>query len=152
MSHAQTDTYFLAGVLLRFLVRDPEAGYCLVDGLVAPGGGAPPNRHPTDDEAFYVLEGRFEFQVGDETRIAGPGEFVRVPRGAVHAFRNIDPTPSRLLTLNAPGTLHRHFFAEAGDPMPPGTWELPDPVPAPDVARLMEVGRRHGKELFAPQG
>jgi hypothetical protein len=57
MSDPQTDTYNLAGILLRFLVRDPAAGYCLVESLVAPGAGPPPNRHTADDEAFYILDG-----------------------------------------------------------------------------------------------
>ena len=95
MSDAQTDTYFVAGSLVRFLVREPDAGYCLVEALVAPGAGAPPNRHPADDEAFYVLDGTFEFGVGSETRMAKTGDFVRVPNGEIHTFRNIGQDPGR---------------------------------------------------------
>lgn len=151
MSDTQTDTYFIAGNLVRFLVREPDAGYCLVEALVAPGAGAPPNRHPADDEAFYVLEGTFEFRVGPETRTARTGDFVRVPNGAIHTFRNIDQQPGRLLIVNAPGTLHVNFFSQAGDPMPPGTKELPAPSGPPDVARLLEVGRQNGMEFILPQ-
>ena len=63
-SPAATDTYFLLGILLRFLSRGAESGqaYCLVEALVAPGAGPPLNRHAQDDEAFYVLDGSFEFQ------------------------------------------------------------------------------------------
>ena len=151
MSDDQTDTYFVAGNLVRFLVREPDAGYCLVEALVAPGAGAPPNRHPADDEAFYVLDGTFEFGVGSETRITKTGDFVRVPNGEIHTFRNIGQDPGRLLIVNAPGTLHVNFFSQAGEPMPPGTTELPSPSGPPDVARLLEVGRQNGMEFVLPQ-
>jgi quercetin dioxygenase-like cupin family protein len=151
MSDAQNDTYYLAGILLRFLVRDPGAGYCLVEALVGPGAGPPPNRHPADDEAFYVLDGTFEFGVGPETRIARNGDFVRVPNGEVHTFKNIGQGPGRLLIMNAPGTMHINFFSQAGEPMPPGTKELPSPSGPPDVARLLEVGRQNGLEFLIPQ-
>ncbi|MBA1155668.1 cupin domain-containing protein [Microvirga mediterraneensis] len=151
MTDPQTDTYFLAGILLRFLVRDPAAGYCLVEGLVAPGAGPPPNRHPGDDEAFYVLDGTFEFGIGGETRVATAGDFVRIPRGEVHTFRNVGPAPARTLILNAPGTAHVGFFSQAGQPMPPGTSDLPSPSGPPDVARLLEIGRRNGIEFLVPQ-
>jgi quercetin dioxygenase-like cupin family protein len=151
MSDTQADTYLLAGILLRFLVRDPGAGYCLVEGLVAPGAGPPPNRHPTDDEAFYVLDGTFEFGVGSQTRVAKGGDFVRIPNGEVHTFRNVGQAPGRLLIINTPGTLHVNFFSQAGDPMPSATSELPVPLPSPDVARLLDVGRRNGMEFVLPQ-
>ena len=152
MSDIQTDTYFLAGILVRFLVREPDAGYSLVEALVGPGAGPPPNRHRADDEAFYVLDGTFEFGIGSETRIAKAGDFVRVPNGEVHTFRNTGQEPGRLLIVNAPGTLHVNFFSQAGDPMPPGTTKLPSPLPPPDVARLLEAGQRNGMEFVLSQG
>ena len=148
---APTDTYHLLGNLLRFLVRSPDTGgaYCLVETLTAPGAGAPPNRHPSDDEAFYVFDGTFEFAIEDNVIRAERGTFVRVPNGAVHAFKNVGSAPGRLLIINAPGKAHDGFFSEAGEPMPPGTRDLPPPsTDAPDIPRLLEVGRRNGLEFL----
>src|SRR5919206_2886477 len=77
MAADRTDTYHLLGNLLRFHARSADTGgaYCLVESLTAPGAGAPPNRHPSDDEAFYVLDGRFEFMVDGQTISAGAGSF-----------------------------------------------------------------------------
>jgi len=150
MSDAQTDSYFLAGILLRFLVRDPDAGYCLVEGLVAPGAGPPPNRHSADDEAFYVLDGTFEFGIGSEIRTAKAGDFVKIPRGEVHTFKNTGTDVGRILIMNAPGTSHVRFFSEAGTPMPPGTRDMPPPSGPPDVPRLVEIGKRNGIEFLVP--
>jgi quercetin dioxygenase-like cupin family protein len=151
MSDVQTDAYYLAGILLRFLVREPDAGYCLVEGLVAPEAGPPPNRHPADDEAFYVLDGTFELRIGSEIRTAKAGDFIKIPRGEVHTFKNVGPDPARILIMNAPGTAHVRFFSEAGAPMPPGTKDMPPPSGPPDVPRLLEIGTRNGIEFLVPQ-
>ena len=150
MSTLDTDTFHLLGNLLRFHARSPDTGgaYCLVESLTAPGAGAPPNRHPSADEAFYVLDGSFEFTIEDDTIAAATGSFVKVPNGAVHSFRNVGETPGRLLIINSPGRAHDGFFSEAGDPMPSGTRELPPPAGAPDIPRLLEIGRRNGLEFL----
>jgi hypothetical protein len=75
-----------------------------------------------------------------------------VPPGAVHAFTNIDDKPSRMLIINMPGKVHDAFFSQAGDPMPPGTRELPPQTgEPPDIQRLVDVGRRNGVELFVAE-
>lgn len=155
MSQAETDTYYLLGNLLRFHARSPDTGgsYCLVEVTTAPGAGAPPNRHPGDDESFYVLEGAFEFMLDGATVTADAGTFIKVPLGKVHAFRNIADKPSRMLIINSPGRVHDAFFTEAGDPMPPGSRDLPPSSgEAPDIPRVVEVGRRAGIEFILPAG
>jgi uncharacterized cupin superfamily protein len=99
----------------------------------------------------FVLDGTFEFIVGDQSRIATAGGFVKIPRGEVHTFRNIGQSPARALILNAPGTGHVGFFSQAGEPMPPGTRDLQPPSGPPDVPRLLEIGRQNGIELLVKQ-
>src|SRR4028118_2334539 len=79
MPAAETDTYHLLGNLLHFHARSADTGgaCCLVESLTAPGAGAPPNRHPSDDEAFYVLDGSFEFTIEGQTIAATSGSFVK---------------------------------------------------------------------------
>ncbi len=150
MTAPQTDSYHLLGNLLRFHSRSPDTGGAcsLVEALTAPGAGAPPNRHPSDDEAFYVLDGTFEFTIEGRTIPAAKGSFVRVPNGALHAFKKIGTEPGRLLIINSPGRAHDGFFSEAGEPMPPGTSDLPPPSSPPDIPRLLEIGRRNGLEFL----
>ena len=78
---------------------------------------------------------------------------MQVPIGAVHAVKNVGDDPARLLVINAPGHVHEGFFSEAGEPMPPGTRELPlRSGEAPDIPRLLEIGWRNGLEfLLGPQ-
>lgn len=147
-----TDTYLVAGNLLRFLARSTDTGgaYFMVENLAAPGAGAPMNRHPCDDEAFYIAEGSFEFVVDGVVSILGAGDFVRIPNGAMHAFRNVGAAPGRMIIVNTPGTAHEGFYAEAGDAMPPGTRVLPAAGGPPDVAKLIAAGVRNGLEFPPP--
>jgi mannose-6-phosphate isomerase-like protein (cupin superfamily) len=49
---------------------------------------APPHIHHQDDEAWYVLEGALQFQIGDERFEAGPGSAVLAAKGIPHAYGN----------------------------------------------------------------
>lgn len=150
MAH-QTDSFHLFGVLVRFLARHAETqSYCLCEVTCAPGAGAPPNRHPGETEAFYVLDGAFDFTIDGTAARVGAGDFVRIPDGAMHAFRNAGAAPARLLVLNAPGAMHDIFFSEAGEPMPRGARALPASPGAPDFARVFAAAAKSGMELAPP--
>ncbi len=75
------------------------------------GAGPPPHMHREHEEVFYVLDGEFEFFLGDDRAAAPTGTLVVVPRGTRHHFRG---TPgSRLLVIAIPGGL-AGFFQELG--------------------------------------
>ena len=63
--------------------------YSLYEVSTHPGGGPPPHVHHREDESFYVLQGEFEFVVDDSTTRAGMGSLIYVPRGTLHAHKNI---------------------------------------------------------------
>jgi quercetin dioxygenase-like cupin family protein len=94
-----------------FLVTGEESGgaYFAMEALVPPGGGPPPHVHSREDETFYVLEGKIEFVLGEETILAGPGDFVSVPRGHVHCFRNTGTETARLVLTFTPAGIERWF-------------------------------------------
>ncbi len=50
------------------------------------GDQAPPHVHHAGEEAFICLAGDLEVVVGGARRPIPPGDFVIVPRGAVHTF------------------------------------------------------------------
>jgi quercetin dioxygenase-like cupin family protein len=143
-------TVHFLGNILTFRARyaDTKQNFTVIEVLTAPNAGAPPHTQ-TDQEAFLVMEGRYEIMVGDEIRRCGPGEFVHVSPGVMHAFRNIDETPSRMLLINFPGDLHEEFFLAIGEPLPAGTTKFPDVLP-PDVPKIVETAARFGIHIPAP--
>jgi quercetin dioxygenase-like cupin family protein len=71
-----------SGNRMTFLYREPDAAYSIVEWAAAPGAPSTPlHLHRETDEGFYVLEGAFDFQVGDRTLEVPAGTFVFVPRG-----------------------------------------------------------------------
>lgn len=141
---AQTDTYHLFGNLIRYHTRG-ETGYCLVEVATAPGAGVPPNSHPGDDEVFCILAGTYAFVIDGEERRAHAGDVVVVPNGAIHSLKNIGDGQGRMFIFNVPGKIHAAFFAELGDPMPPGARDFPQPSDTPpDIQRLVEQAEKLG--------
>ena len=145
-----TTTYHLLGNIIRFKAGGDRTNkaYSLVEITTAPGAGTPPHRQKDDDEAFYVLEGSYEFMHNGQTVSAGPGEFLFVAKGEPHAFRNAGTTDAKMLIINSPAGLHENFFREAGDPIGP---DQPMPAPsAPDMPRLGAAAARYGIDFLPP--
>ena len=154
MSAQPARTYHFLGNIIRFLAFPEETGgrCAILEFLVAPVAGAPPNKHAGEDESFYVLEGTFDFMLEGEIIPAGPGDFVKIPLGAVHAFTCTSPTPGRLLGIDAPGTMHKQFFTEAGETVPGGTTTFPAPDGPPDIAGIVALAAKAGMEVVVPEG
>ncbi|MBP0446517.1 cupin domain-containing protein [Roseomonas sp. SSH11] len=140
----------LLGNLLRFHATAASTGgsFSLVEACTAPGQGSPPHLQRRDVEAFFVLEGTYEFTLGGSVQTHGPGGFVFVPKDVPHHFRNPAERPARMLILNVPGGLHEGFFRDAGEPVEQGD-AFPPMVP-PDVPRLCGIAASYGIEILPP--
>jgi quercetin dioxygenase-like cupin family protein len=121
-----------------FLVTGAESGgaYFAMEAFVPPGGGPPPHVHTREDETFYVLEGRIQFLLGDRCVVAGPGDFVSVPRGTVHCFTNGGAETARMILTFTPAGIEG-FFEETLETAPNGAGDVPD--------NLVEVGARYAE-------
>jgi mannose-6-phosphate isomerase-like protein (cupin superfamily) len=62
--------------------------------------------HRSDDEAWFVLEGRLGFRFGEEQLEVPAGESLLVPRGTPHSYWNPAPEPARYLLVMTP-RIHR---------------------------------------------
>lgn len=145
-------TYDAMGILFRFHAFPAETmgKFCLVEAMVPPGLGAPPNHHAGETEAFYVLDGEIAFTLAGETQQVPAGGFVSVPDGAVHSFQAVGPEPARLLIINAPGHMHEAFFTRTGHPVADAT-TAPQPQDGPpDVARILSVAADVGMVIVPP--
>ncbi len=153
VTHAAVEnpaTVHFLGNLLTFRARaaDTQGSFSIVESYSAPGAGAPPHLQE-DTEAFLVTDGEFEFMLDGTWRRCGPGEFVYVSPGVVHAFRNPAPTPSKMLIINMPGGMHEGFFQAVGEPVERETTTFP-PMGPPDVALLTRTAARFGIEILPP--
>jgi quercetin dioxygenase-like cupin family protein len=146
---AQTSVHFLGNILtFRARYADTKGNFTVIEVYTAPNAGPPPHTQ-SDQEAFLILEGRYEIVVGDEVRHCGPGEFVHVSPGTMHTFRNIADTPSKMLLINFPGDLHEEFFMAVGEPVLTGTTIFPEITP-PDVPKIVATAARFGIDIPPP--
>lgn len=72
--------------------------------------GPDPHFHKTISEAFFVLFGVVRLYDGDRWVEATAGDFLYVPPGGIHAFRNESGSPASMLLLFAPGAPREKYF------------------------------------------
>lgn len=73
-------------------------------------GGPNPHFHRTITESFYVLTGTVRIFDGRNWIATGPGDWVHVPEGGVHGFRNESDEPASMLLHFAPGAPREGYF------------------------------------------
>ena len=78
-------------------------------------GGATPHYHRTFSEAFYVIDGRIGLYDGRDWRDGATGDFLYVPPGGVHGFRNDSGAPVSMLILFAPAPPREAYFRELAE-------------------------------------
>ena len=87
---------------------ETSGAFSLIETVNPPDGGPPLHVHRDVDEAFYVLEGQYEFVCGHERIEAGPGDFVLLPRGVPHRYRT-GSGGGRVLMVFSPGGTEDYF-------------------------------------------
>jgi quercetin dioxygenase-like cupin family protein len=70
--------------------------------------------HKTISESFYVLSGTVRLYDGKRWIDGTSGDFLFVPEGGVHAFRNESGEPASMLLLFAPGAPREDYFETLG--------------------------------------
>ncbi len=132
--------------LVTFKVMGKDAGgeFALVEVVGLPGSGPPPHIHHSVTEVYSLLEGELEVLDGERTFTASKGSVFHIPKGTLHAWRNVTTAPARTLLLIVPAGFEG-FFEEAGVP---GT-DLSSPPPPPtaeDFQRFVKIGRKYETE------
>ncbi|MEU0188055.1 cupin domain-containing protein [Streptomyces sp. NBC_00510] len=71
----------------------------------------PPHAHHDFMKIIYVLEGQYDFRVGEATFSGGPGTVIVVPKGSQHTFTTA--TGGRALFVSSPAG-NEEMFVEMG--------------------------------------
>lgn len=89
--------------------------------------------------------GQIEVLLGEETSIAGPNDFVNVPRGTVHCFRNAGSETARMVLTFTPAGIEK-WFEETLERAPNEPHEAPDNIDEV-VARYVAAAPKYGLEF-----
>lgn len=102
----------------RIIVSSQSTGgaYSVMEWLVAPQNEAQTepagfgvHQHGSIEETFLVRSGELEFLLGDEVTTIGAGDFVRVPCGVRHGYRNTTDRKVDLVVTFVPGGFEELF-------------------------------------------
>jgi len=104
-----------------------------------PPSGADPHFHTTISESFYILSGTVQLYDGRQWLDGKPGDYLFVPEGGIHGFRNQSGDPASMLLLFAPGAPREGFFE--------GFAELAAGSRRPGGEELADFMRRHDNHL-----
>ncbi len=83
--------------------------------MPANAGGAGGHFHRGFSEAFYVLDGSPSLYDGRAWTPGSPGDYLSVPEGGIHGFRNDTDAPASMLILFTPGIAREAYFLELED-------------------------------------
>ncbi|MBL0146889.1 MAG: cupin domain-containing protein [Chitinophagaceae bacterium] len=77
------------------------------------GKGTPLHIHHSQDEIFYVIEGAYYFQVGDEKFNLTKGESIFLPRKIAHAWTQVSLSGKMTVIVQPAGKLEDFFVSVA---------------------------------------
>lgn len=119
------------------VVPADAAGLLVLENTFHARGGPARHLHHSQDEWFFVVDGEFIMEVGDERFTLGAGDSILGPRGVPHVWACVGNGRGRILVTFAPAGLMEPFFREVtrANAMPPQ-----DPA----------LWRAHGMELLGP--
>ena len=152
VAESDCETLDVFGPTLKFLIapQGSDDAPCVIRGTIPAGGWVPIHRHDAI-ECFYVISGSVEvFSEKDGKThwiVAGPGEFIEVPSGARHGFRNSSQQPVvQLITTTS--KLGR-FFQEIGRSIPEGA--KGNPPTTDELQHFVQTSERYGYWLATPE-
>ena len=127
--------------VIDFKVSSPETnGALFIIELTDDRKGGPPRHfHHEQEEWFYVIEGEYVIEIGDERYELGPGDSILSPRGVPHAWAHVGEGTGKPLIAFQPAGEMEAFFGELSKI---------GGVPPPEVMR--RLFGTHGMEMTGP--
>jgi quercetin dioxygenase-like cupin family protein len=105
---------------------------------LTPKGGPPLHIHPNQDEWFYIIEGEYLFQVGEEKYEMKKGDTIFLPRNIQHAFVQLTDKAKVIVSYLPAGKMEA-FFAETDK------WTSP-----PTKDEIVKVFADHDMKVVGP--
>jgi mannose-6-phosphate isomerase-like protein (cupin superfamily) len=118
---------------------DTDGGLAICEITAFDKGGPPRHLHHEQDEWFYVVEGEYVIEVGEERYELGPGDSVLAPRKVAHVWAHVGEGTGRVIAALQPAGEIEAFFDE-----------LATLGSSPEREVLRRTFSSHGLELTGP--
>ena len=93
------------GAISKMLVRPETCGSRLVDFRISvyqPMSHVEPHFHRVQEQIYHVIDGEGLMELDGERSVMGPGDFVFIPPGVVHAIYNTGTTDLTFFVVTTP--------------------------------------------------
>ena len=142
------ETITIGPLSIHFLLTGEDTnGSVSVFEVMVPAGqklAAPAHKNDAYEEILYGVQGVLTWTINGNSIEIGPGQAVCIPRGAVHRFDNFGTEDAKQLAVISPAIMSPAYFHEASAVL------NAEGGGAPDIAKMVEVFRRHGMTIAAP--
>ena len=131
--------------------KDTKGAMCAFEFTGRSGG--PRHLHHKQDEWIYILDGDFEFRIGDKQFRLGPGESIFIPRKTPHVWGCISKKNGRVLDVFQPAGNMEEFFRKIGEPpkdLITAKQMVDKSYTNAQVKSLHKIFRLHGMDLMGP--
>lgn len=91
---------------------------------LTPNGGPPLHIHPYQDEWFFVIEGEYLFQVGEDRYRLKAGDTIFLPRAIQHAFVQLTERGKMIVSYLPAGKMEAFFKVTDAWASPPTAEEI----------------------------
>ncbi len=119
--------------------KDTAGSWSVFEAHWSLKGGPPLHVHQGEDEWFYVIEGEYVVQVGDERFRLKSGDSVLAPREVPHSYAHLGDGHGRMLIAYQPAGNMEAFFLE-----------ISRLAPTPSANEVQQIFRDHGMEIVEP--
>ena len=93
---------------------DTDGGFAMFEQTsLSPGRGTPLHVHHFQDEVFYVIEGAYYFQVGDDKYHLSTGDSIFLPMKVPHAWTQKSKIGKMTVTFQPAGKMEEFFLTMA---------------------------------------
>tara|TARA_Y100001972_G_C7665917_1_gene336650 strand:- start:5208 stop:5663 length:456 start_codon:yes stop_codon:yes gene_type:complete len=145
--HSQYNTaetiVFPDAITLKILLsgKHTNGNLAVFEDIVEPGIGPGRHIHHHQDETFFFQDGNFIAEVDGQMHEFKPGDIAFIPRGTVHAFKNIGDKPGKLRYIFSPAHTIEDMFRDFYQAFKAG--EL-------TKENMAEISIKHGQEFVGP--
>ena len=94
---------------IKVSTKDTDGQFCVYEYVGLEKVGPPLHIHLNQDEFFYITEGSFLFQVGDERKIMKAGDTVFLPRNIAHTWLQLTDKGKLIYLLQPAGKMEAFF-------------------------------------------
>ncbi|WP_133642269.1 cupin domain-containing protein [Zeaxanthinibacter enoshimensis] len=141
--HTAETLIFPNAITLKILLsgKQTNGSQAIFEDIVEPGVGPGRHIHHHQDETFFFLEGKFIAEVGGKTYECNPGDVAFIPKGTVHAFKNIGDTGAKLRYMFSPARTIEEMFREFYQRSQHSELTLEE---------MAKISLKHGQEFVGP--